>query len=149
MKIKKKSKPTQRIKKRTNLLYEESTVFSFPPQEWIICIFYLQSKISKRAWVLHECLERVPENIDAMTELLQYGLHGTDLPALLAVGRGEDGGRYNLTVNSLGGDEVGRLHWGVRTLLRFQTRSLSMLLSRILSFLLFIGFCLVQTKGLW
>ncbi|GFR67776.1 neuroblastoma-amplified sequence-like, partial [Elysia marginata] len=54
------------------------------------------SKISKRAWVLHECLERVPENIDAMTELLQYGLHGTDLPALLAVGRGEDGGRFIL-----------------------------------------------------
>ncbi|GFN79688.1 neuroblastoma-amplified sequence-like [Plakobranchus ocellatus] len=54
------------------------------------------SKISKRAWVLHECLERVPENIDAMTELLQYGLNGTDLPALLTVGRGEDGGRFIL-----------------------------------------------------
>ena len=24
------------------------------------------SKISKRAWVLHECLERVPHSIDAM-----------------------------------------------------------------------------------
>ena len=43
------------------------------------------SKISKRAWVLHECLERVPDNIDAAKELLQYGLRGTDLPALAVV----------------------------------------------------------------
>ncbi|KAK7009358.1 neuroblastoma-amplified sequence [Biomphalaria glabrata] len=54
------------------------------------------SKISKRSWVLHECMERVPENIDAMRELLEYGLHGTDLPALVAVGKGEDGGRFIL-----------------------------------------------------
>ncbi|XP_012940751.1 neuroblastoma-amplified sequence [Aplysia californica] len=54
------------------------------------------SKISKRAWVLHECLERVPENIDAMKELMEYGLRGTDLPALIAVGNGEDGGRFIL-----------------------------------------------------
>ncbi len=53
-----------------------------------------QSKISKRSWVLRECLERVPENIDAMRELLQYGLRGTDLEALIAIGRGEDDGRY-------------------------------------------------------
>ena len=52
-----------------------------------------QSKISKRSWVLRECLERVPENIDAMRELLQYGLRGTDLEALIAIGKGEDGGR--------------------------------------------------------
>ncbi|KAH9508425.1 hypothetical protein Btru_055206 [Bulinus truncatus] len=54
------------------------------------------AKISKRSWVLHECLERVPENIDAMRELLEYGLHGTDLPALIAVGKGEDDGRFIL-----------------------------------------------------
>ncbi|XP_061845911.1 NBAS subunit of NRZ tethering complex isoform X3 [Colius striatus] len=54
------------------------------------------SKIKKRAWVLHECLERVPENVDAAKKLLQYGLKGTDLEALVAIGKGEDGGRFIL-----------------------------------------------------
>lgn len=52
-----------------------------------------QSKICKRSWVLHECVERVPENVDAAKELLQYGLKGTDLEALIAIGNREDGGR--------------------------------------------------------
>ncbi|KAM3861566.1 NBAS subunit of NRZ tethering complex [Diretmus argenteus] len=52
------------------------------------------SKIRKRSWVLHECVERVPENVDAAKELLQYGLKGTDLEALIAIGNGEDGGRF-------------------------------------------------------
>ncbi|RMC17230.1 hypothetical protein DUI87_05808 [Hirundo rustica rustica] len=54
------------------------------------------SKIKKRTWVLHECLERVPENADAAKKLLQYGLKGTDLEALVAIGKGEDGGRFIL-----------------------------------------------------
>eukprot|EP00069_Balaena_mysticetus_P002733 bmy_15990T0 len=54
------------------------------------------SKIKKRSWVLHECLERVPENVDAAKELLQYGLKGTDLEALLAIGEGADDGRFAL-----------------------------------------------------
>ncbi|XP_048209358.1 NBAS subunit of NRZ tethering complex [Perognathus longimembris pacificus] len=54
------------------------------------------SKIKKRSWVLHECLERVPENVDAAKELLQYGLKGTDLEALLAIGEGTDNGRFIL-----------------------------------------------------
>ncbi|XP_019512177.1 PREDICTED: neuroblastoma-amplified sequence [Hipposideros armiger] len=54
------------------------------------------SKIKKRSWVLHECLERVPENVDAAKELLQYGLKGTDLEALLAIGKGADDGRFIL-----------------------------------------------------
>uniref|UniRef100_A0A8C5T7B4 NBAS subunit of NRZ tethering complex n=1 Tax=Malurus cyaneus samueli TaxID=2593467 RepID=A0A8C5T7B4_9PASS len=54
------------------------------------------SKIKKRAWVLHECLERVPENADAAKKLLQYGLKGTDVEALVAIGKGEDGGRFIL-----------------------------------------------------
>lgn len=53
----------------------------------------IQSKIRKRSWVLHECVERVPENVDAAKELLQYGLKGTDLEALIAIGNREDGGR--------------------------------------------------------
>ncbi|XP_022105886.1 neuroblastoma-amplified sequence-like [Acanthaster planci] len=55
------------------------------------------SKITKRAWVLHECLERVPDDIDAARELLQYGLSGTDLEALIAIGSGEDHGRFILS----------------------------------------------------
>uniref|UniRef100_A0A8C9VPQ5 NBAS subunit of NRZ tethering complex n=1 Tax=Scleropages formosus TaxID=113540 RepID=A0A8C9VPQ5_SCLFO len=54
------------------------------------------SKIRKRSWVLHECVERVPENVDAAKELLQYGLKGTDLEALIAIGNGQDGGRFIL-----------------------------------------------------
>ena len=42
---------------------------------------------------MHECLERMPDNIDAMKELLLYGLKGTDLEALVAIGKGEDKGR--------------------------------------------------------
>uniref|UniRef100_A0A8C8DVP0 NBAS subunit of NRZ tethering complex n=1 Tax=Oryzias sinensis TaxID=183150 RepID=A0A8C8DVP0_9TELE len=52
------------------------------------------SKIRKRSWVLHECVERVPENVDAAKELLQYGLKGTDIEALVAIGNQEDGGRF-------------------------------------------------------
>ncbi|XP_024408243.2 NBAS subunit of NRZ tethering complex [Desmodus rotundus] len=54
------------------------------------------SKIKKRSWVLHECLERVPETVEAAKELLQYGLRGTDLEALLAIGGGADDGRFTL-----------------------------------------------------
>lgn len=51
--------------------------------------------------MLHECVERVPENVDAAKELLQYGLKGTDLEALIAIGKGEDGGRYKNFFSSL------------------------------------------------
>lgn len=34
----------------------------------------MQSKVSKCEWVLDECLERVPDNFDALRELLEYGL---------------------------------------------------------------------------
>ena len=37
------------------------------------------SKVSKRNWVLRECLERVPDDIDSARELLDYGLKNTDL----------------------------------------------------------------------
>ncbi|EHB07797.1 Neuroblastoma-amplified sequence, partial [Heterocephalus glaber] len=57
---------------------------------------YLVTKIKKRSWVLHECLERVPENVEAAKELLQYGLKGTDLEALLALQRGVHTSRFTL-----------------------------------------------------
>lgn len=44
--------------------------------------------------MLHECLERVPDNIDAMKELLLYGLKGTGAEALISIGKREDEGRY-------------------------------------------------------
>ena len=37
----------------------------------------LQSKISKQQWVLPQCLGRLPEDCEAVRELLQYGLIGT------------------------------------------------------------------------
>ena len=38
-----------------------------------------QSKIKDRFWVLNECIQKVPEDYDAMNELLKYGLFGTSL----------------------------------------------------------------------
>ncbi|XP_053565639.1 NBAS subunit of NRZ tethering complex isoform X2 [Bombina bombina] len=77
----------------TDLVYQrqwrKSTVNIATIQDYL-------SKIKKRSWVLHECLERVPENVDAATELLMFGLKGTDLEALVAIGNGEDGGRFIL-----------------------------------------------------
>ncbi|KAK7075433.1 hypothetical protein SK128_009663, partial [Halocaridina rubra] len=52
------------------------------------------AKIHKRSWVLAECISRVPENIDAARELLMYGLRGTDLEAIIAIGKGEDNGEF-------------------------------------------------------
>ena len=55
---------------------------------------HLQSKIEKRAWVLHECLERVADDLDAMRELLSFGLKGTDVEALIAIGSDDDDGSF-------------------------------------------------------
>uniref|UniRef100_A0A3B4G7Z2 NBAS subunit of NRZ tethering complex n=1 Tax=Pundamilia nyererei TaxID=303518 RepID=A0A3B4G7Z2_9CICH len=70
--------------------YRLVSLRSTTPEE----LYQRKSKIRKRSWVLHECVERVPENVDAAKELLQYGLKGTDLEALIAIGKGEDGGRF-------------------------------------------------------
>ncbi|KAM9317014.1 NBAS subunit of NRZ tethering complex [Gastrophryne carolinensis] len=75
----------------TDLVYQrqwrKSTVNIATIQDYL-------SKIKKRSWVLHECLERVPESVDAAKELLMFGLKGTDLEALISIGNGEDGGRF-------------------------------------------------------
>ncbi|KAK4028880.1 hypothetical protein OUZ56_021899 [Daphnia magna] len=52
------------------------------------------SKVTKRNWVLRECLERVPTDIDAARELLLYGLKNTDLGVVADV---EGGGRNEAT----------------------------------------------------
>lgn len=42
--------------------------------------------MTKRIWVLHECLERVAEDLESTKALLKYGLHGTGLHVLVAMG---------------------------------------------------------------
>ena len=57
------------------------------------------SKVAKRNWVLRECLERVPEDVDAARELLLYGLKNTDLAIVV-------GGSQEVKWNSLDTDET-------------------------------------------
>ncbi|XP_047117537.1 NBAS subunit of NRZ tethering complex-like isoform X2 [Schistocerca piceifrons] len=54
------------------------------------------SKITKRSWVLRECIERVPESFAAARELLEFGLKGINLETVVAVGEGIDGGHFIL-----------------------------------------------------
>lgn len=42
-------------------------------------------KVKKRSWVLHECCERVPMELDAARELLKFGLHFTDVDRIAYV----------------------------------------------------------------
>ncbi|XP_039307563.1 neuroblastoma-amplified sequence isoform X2 [Solenopsis invicta] len=43
------------------------------------------SKISKRSWVLNECVVRVPDTLEAARELLNFGLRGANLETLIAI----------------------------------------------------------------
>ncbi|KYN08466.1 Neuroblastoma-amplified sequence [Cyphomyrmex costatus] len=43
------------------------------------------SKISKRSWVLNECVVRVPDTMEAARELLNFGLKGANLETLVAI----------------------------------------------------------------
>ena len=49
------------------------------------------SKVSKRSWVLNECISRVPETLEATRELLNFGLRGANLETLVAIGIKDDG----------------------------------------------------------
>ena len=49
------------------------------------------TKIKRRTEVIRECLETVPDDIDAARELLKYGLRATDLEALVALNKTDDG----------------------------------------------------------
>ncbi|XP_076245721.1 NBAS subunit of NRZ tethering complex [Calliopsis andreniformis] len=49
------------------------------------------SKVTKRAWVLHECINRVPDTIEAARELLNFGLKGANLQTLIAIGIHDNG----------------------------------------------------------
>ncbi|XP_008201876.1 neuroblastoma-amplified sequence [Nasonia vitripennis] len=51
------------------------------------------SKVSKRSWVLNECVSRVPETLEATRELLNFGLRGANLETLVALGI-EDNGKF-------------------------------------------------------
>ena len=46
-------------------------------------------KIKRRVTVLKECLETIPEDLDAARELVKFGLSGTDLESLIALGEKE------------------------------------------------------------
>lgn len=43
------------------------------------------SKISKRSWVLNECVVRVPDTMEAARELLNFGLKVANLETLIAI----------------------------------------------------------------
>lgn len=49
------------------------------------------SKVTKRSWVLHECITRVPDTIEATRELLNFGLKGANLETLIAIGTHDNG----------------------------------------------------------
>lgn len=49
------------------------------------------TKIRRRNEVVRECLETIPDDIDAARELLKYGLRATDLEALVALNTKDDG----------------------------------------------------------
>ncbi|XP_076658373.1 NBAS subunit of NRZ tethering complex isoform X1 [Halictus rubicundus] len=49
------------------------------------------SKVTKRSWVLHECVTRVPDTIEAARELLNFGLKGANLETLVAIGTCDNG----------------------------------------------------------
>ena len=49
------------------------------------------TKIKRRNEVVRECLETIPDDIDAARELLRYGLRATDLEALVALNTQDDG----------------------------------------------------------
>ncbi len=64
--------------------------FNFYKKNIDLEVKFLQSKIRKRSWILHECLERVSSNIDTTKYLIDFGLRGTDLESLLAIKENDD-----------------------------------------------------------
>ncbi|PSN37576.1 Neuroblastoma-amplified sequence [Blattella germanica] len=64
-------------------------------QQWrnnkvsIVTIHDYLSKVSKRTWVLKECVERVPETFGAARELLEFGLQETSAEKLFSFGDDE------------------------------------------------------------
>lgn len=48
------------------------------------------SKVTKRAWVLNECVTRVPDNLIAARELLNFGLKKSSLQQMLSFGDDTD-----------------------------------------------------------
>ncbi|XP_066584629.1 NBAS subunit of NRZ tethering complex-like isoform X2 [Prorops nasuta] len=49
------------------------------------------SKVSKRLWVLNECVTRVPNTLEAASELLNFGLKCASWETFLAIGEHDDG----------------------------------------------------------
>lgn len=59
----------------------------------VIAIQEHLSKVSKRSWVLNECVSRVPETLEATRELLNFGLRGANLETLVAL-EVKDNGKF-------------------------------------------------------
>eukprot|EP00794_Sanderia_malayensis_P009896 gene9896-10909_t len=72
----------KRFKLDTDLVYQRQ--WSRKPMTVISIKDYL-SKIKSRFWVLNECVQRVPDDLDTLKHLLQYGLLGTSLSVIQAV----------------------------------------------------------------
>ncbi|XP_017875232.2 neuroblastoma-amplified sequence-like [Ceratina calcarata] len=49
------------------------------------------SKVTKRSWVLCECITRVPDTIEAARELLNFGLKGANVATLVAIATHDNG----------------------------------------------------------
>lgn len=68
------------------------------------------TKIKRRSEVIRECLETIPDDLDAARELLRYGMRATDLEALVGLGQGEgEDGRLILSAREKDGRERLRL----------------------------------------
>lgn len=74
----------------TDLVYQKQ--WRAKPISKSTIIDYL-SKIKKRSWILHECLQRVSPNIDTTKYLIDFGLRGTDLDSLIAI-KDQDDNRF-------------------------------------------------------
>ncbi|XP_011497218.1 PREDICTED: neuroblastoma-amplified sequence-like [Ceratosolen solmsi marchali] len=58
------------------------------------------SKVTKRSWVLNECISRVPENLEATRELINFGLRGANLETLISIGIKDDGKFVSTEINN-------------------------------------------------
>ncbi|XP_015111242.1 neuroblastoma-amplified sequence [Diachasma alloeum] len=74
------------------------------------------SKVSKRSWVLNECISRVPDTLEAARELLNFGLRGANLETFLSISTHDDGKLMDEKVN----EELAELNRGPNSLKQVQ-----------------------------
>ncbi|XP_063995592.1 NBAS subunit of NRZ tethering complex-like [Diachasmimorpha longicaudata] len=74
------------------------------------------SKVSKRSWVLNECISRVPDTLEAARELLNFGLRGANLETFLLISSHDDGKFMDEEVD----EELAELNQGSNSLKQIQ-----------------------------